>query len=228
MPLSAKAARTACDAIGEGGIGTPNGITNDTCEAPARPRACRNSCIRSAVSLGAGGHLNGVEVTPTTTCPPANSVQHIAQRERPGDGVELIAALGKPRSGGWIKICSEGNHQDVGLERLGVGDHSPGHRVQGLDCRADEADTGPDHVGIPVEHVIGGGAAKHHVELREAEHEPVRLVDQHHLSAVAEAFRQQAREFQAAEASPENHYPHLRSLRKACRADRTPQETGIR
>jgi hypothetical protein len=53
-------------------IGTPSGITKDTCEVPLSPRACRKSCISSAVSLGAGGHLNGVDVTPTTTRPPAN------------------------------------------------------------------------------------------------------------------------------------------------------------
>ena len=29
--------------------------------------------MSSAVSLGAGGHLNGVEVTPTMTRPPAKS-----------------------------------------------------------------------------------------------------------------------------------------------------------
>lgn len=72
MPRSANAARMSCEALGDGGIGTPRGITNDTCETPPRPRASRKSCISSAVSLGAGGHLNGVDVTPTTTRPPAN------------------------------------------------------------------------------------------------------------------------------------------------------------
>jgi hypothetical protein len=51
----------------KGGIGTPRGMTSEMDELPRMPRSTRKSCIRRAVSLGAGGHLNGVEVTPTTT-----------------------------------------------------------------------------------------------------------------------------------------------------------------
>ena len=36
-------------------------------------RTVRKSCINNAVSLGAGGHLNGVEVTATTTRPPSKA-----------------------------------------------------------------------------------------------------------------------------------------------------------
>ena len=70
MSRSANAASSASDAAGDGGIGTPNGITSATSELSRKPRRNRKSCTSSAVSLGAGGHLNGVDVTPTTTRPP--------------------------------------------------------------------------------------------------------------------------------------------------------------
>ena len=69
MPRSANAVSSASDAAGDGGIGTPIGITSDTLDRSSRPRAARWSCTSSAVSLGAGGHLNGVDVTATTTLP---------------------------------------------------------------------------------------------------------------------------------------------------------------
>lgn len=45
-------------------------MTSEISERSRSPRALRNSWVSSAVSLGAGGHLNGVEVTATTTLPP--------------------------------------------------------------------------------------------------------------------------------------------------------------
>lgn len=47
-------------------------MTSEIREVSRIPRSVRKSCINKAVSLGAGGHLNGVEVTPTMTLPPAN------------------------------------------------------------------------------------------------------------------------------------------------------------
>ena len=49
------------------------GITNEISDRSRTPRSERKSCIISAVSLGAGGHLNGVEVTATITRPPSKS-----------------------------------------------------------------------------------------------------------------------------------------------------------
>ena len=64
-----------------GGIGTGRGMTSAISERSRHPRCVRRSCISSAVSLGAGGHLNGVDVTPTTTRPPVERRQHVAQGE---------------------------------------------------------------------------------------------------------------------------------------------------
>ncbi len=72
MPRSSKATSSAEDAAGDGGIGTPIGMTSEIEERSRSPRCVRKSCIISAVSLGAGGHLNGADVTPTTTLPPSN------------------------------------------------------------------------------------------------------------------------------------------------------------
>ncbi|HEY1669284.1 MAG TPA: hypothetical protein VGG54_26620 [Trebonia sp.] len=70
MPRSANAASSGAEAAGDGGIGAPSGITSEISLASRRPRSTRKSCSISAVSLGAGGHLNGVEVTPMISRPP--------------------------------------------------------------------------------------------------------------------------------------------------------------
>ncbi len=75
MPRSANASRIAADAGGDGGMGTGSGITRWTSERSRRPLRTSRSCTSSAVSLGAGGHLNGTEQTPTTTRPPAKSAR---------------------------------------------------------------------------------------------------------------------------------------------------------
>ena len=73
IPRSANAARRTSDAGGDGGMGAGNGIASVTSDCSRTPRFTRFSCTRRAVSLGAGGHLNGVDVTATSTRPPGNS-----------------------------------------------------------------------------------------------------------------------------------------------------------
>ena len=73
MPRSANAVSSASDASGEGGMGSGSGMTSAIWDRPRSPRSVRKSCINNAVSLGAGGHLNGVEVTATTTRPPSKA-----------------------------------------------------------------------------------------------------------------------------------------------------------
>ena len=48
-------------------MGLGSGITREISDRSRRPRWVRKSWTRRAVSLGAGGHLNGVDVTPTIT-----------------------------------------------------------------------------------------------------------------------------------------------------------------
>ena len=120
MPRSANAASTASEACGDGGIGTPKGITSETCDEPSRPRAWRNSCVSRAVSLGAGGHLNGVDVTRSA---PAlrEPIEHLAQGEGTRDRVELVPAFDEPRSRTRIDVGAESDHQDVRVEGGAVG-----------------------------------------------------------------------------------------------------------
>ena len=121
MPRSSNAARITSDACGDGGIGVGSGITSDDLRRARAARArARKSCISSAVSLGAGGHLNGVDVTPTTTRPPSNRVQDVARRERAGDRVELVPALDQAGRGRRVEVGTERHHQDVRVERAGV------------------------------------------------------------------------------------------------------------
>ena len=75
IPRSANAVSNAVDAAGDGGIGTGNGMTSATSERSRMPRSVRKSCTSRAVSLGAGGHLNGVDVTATMTRPPGKSAR---------------------------------------------------------------------------------------------------------------------------------------------------------
>src|SRR5574341_507283 len=69
IPRSAKAATNALEVAGDGGIGAPNGMTKLISHASRTPRVVRYSCSNKAASLGAGGHLNGAEVTPTIARP---------------------------------------------------------------------------------------------------------------------------------------------------------------
>ena len=77
--------------------------------------------MSSAVSLGAGGHLNGVDVTATITRPPSNALEHVAAREGAGLRVELVARLEQPGRGLRVEVGAERHHQHVGVERSGVG-----------------------------------------------------------------------------------------------------------
>ena len=91
--------------------------------------------------------------------------------------------------------------------------------------RVDRGDRLPQHaharlrdVAVGQAHGVGRRAAEHHVELREAEHEAVVLVDQRHVDVVAERLRQRRAELEAAEAGPEHEHSlaHLASpLRSA-------------
>ena len=71
MPRSANVVSSASDASGDGGIGRGKSITSAISLLSRSPCATSSSCSSSAASLGAGGHLYGVERTPMITRPPA-------------------------------------------------------------------------------------------------------------------------------------------------------------
>ncbi len=93
VPLGKGRQSSASDACFDGGIGTPRGMTSEISDRSRSPRWLRKSWTSSAVSLGAGGHLNGVEVTPTTTRPPSKFLQDVTEGKSSGHGVELVAVF---------------------------------------------------------------------------------------------------------------------------------------
>ena len=125
-------------------------------ERSSRPRAARWSCTSSAVSLGAGGHLNGVEVTATTTWPPSKASSTSRSRERARHRVELVAGLDQPR----------GVPRGAGRRRAPRrARRRPADRRRSRRCRATgsidahrgvhEPHAGRRQVGVPVQHVLG-------------------------------------------------------------------------
>ena len=83
-PRSANAARIACEASGRRrDRHAERASTSAISTASRRPRSRRKSCSSSAVSLGAGGHLNGVDVTPTIAVPAVEVREHVARRRTP-------------------------------------------------------------------------------------------------------------------------------------------------
>ncbi len=81
--------------------------------------------------------------------------QHVAQRERAGDGVELVAALDQAGRGRRVEVGAERDDEDVGVERPGVGLDALGDRVDRPDGRLDEPHAGLDEVAVGVAHGVG-------------------------------------------------------------------------
>jgi hypothetical protein len=146
--------------------------------------------------------------------------QDPAQGEGARLGVELVAPLDQPRRGLGVDVGAQRDHQDVAGERTGVRLHLPGRRVDGGHLRLHELHAGLGE--LPVGMVHGGvrRATEHDVELREPEHEPVTLVDQHDVDPVAELLGQPGGELEAPEPGAEDDHPHGRIVGRA--ADGAP------
>ncbi len=135
--------------------------------------------------------------------------EHVAQRERTGDRVELVAGLDESRSRLRVEIGAERDDEDVGVEGAGVGLDAFGVGVDGADRRLHELHTGLDEVAVGVTHLLGERSSEHHVELGEPEDEVVALVDEHDVDVVPELFGQPGRQLQAAESRPQHHNTHV-------------------
>ncbi len=142
--------------------------------------------------------------------------QHLAQGEGAGHRVELVPRLDQSRRGRRVEIGAEGDDQDVAVERAGVGFDPAAGRVDGTDRRLHEANPRLHQIAVGVQHGFGDRPAEHHVELREAEHEALALVDQHHLSRVAELVRQPGGQLESAEAGTEHDDLHDVLLHSIC------------
>jgi hypothetical protein len=138
-------------------------------------------------------------------------LEHLAQGEGAGDRVELVAPLDQAGRGLGVQVRPQGDDHHVALERTGVGLHPLGRGVDGADRRLHERDAGLHQVGVAVQHTLGDRAAEHHVELREPEDEPLALVDQRDVDAVAELFGQRRRQFEPTEAGTEHQDAHRSS-----------------
>ena len=132
-PARRSDARAASDAAGDGGIGVPSGMTREISDRSRRPRSVRKSCSSSAVSLGAGGHLNGVDVTADD-----DATARRSRRGRRGGRTPRprCRTRGRPRPArAWppgARSAPSATTSDVGLERSRVGLDPSGGRVDRL------------------------------------------------------------------------------------------------
>ena len=75
---------------------------------------------------------------------------------------------------------------------------------------------------VGVAHRLGLPPAEHDVELREAEHEVVTLIDEDDVGVIAQVFGERGGELEAAKARTEDEDPHRAMLRPALRPTRVP------
>ena len=142
--------------------------------ASRSPRSVRKSCISSAVSLGAGGHLNGVDVTADDDPSAVELGEHVAQRERAG---APCRTRGRPRRRPGV---APGSRSAPSATTRTSASNAPAsvstrlrRRIDRPDRRLHEPHARLDDVAVRVAHRVGGRPPEHHVELREPEHEAV-------------------------------------------------------
>ena len=73
-----------------------------------------------------------------------------------------------------------------------------------------KAHTGLHDVSVRVAYLVHG-TPEHHVELGEAEHEPIGLVDQHNLDVVAELLGESRRQLQPAKPGTQHQDSHAQT-----------------
>ena len=112
------------------------------------------------------------------------------------------------RSGIGTQVGAQRDDHDVGVERARIGLDAARRWIDRSDRGLHEAHAGLHQVCVGMGHCIGDRPAEHHVELREAEDEAVRLVDEHDLRVVADRFGQGRRELQPTETGAENQNLH--------------------
>ena len=125
--------RTRC---GDGGIGPPSGITSDDLR-PVEQAARRQEVVHQQRRLARcrralerrGGHRR------RSPGRPSKPLEHVARREGAGHRVELVAALDQPGRRLGVEVGAQGDDEDVGVERPGVGLDASRDRVDGADRR---------------------------------------------------------------------------------------------
>lgn len=121
-----------------------------------------------------------------------------------GDGIELVAALDQSRRRLGMYVGPERHDKHVGLEVTLQGADGAVGGVDRQDAGAEEGQTRPLEVLVPVECVRRGDPAEHDVQLREPEHEAVGAIDQDDVHLPGRLLAERRRDLQTAEASAED------------------------
>jgi len=146
--------------------------------------------------------------------PSAKGVQHVAGGEGAVDGENSWPASASPG-------VADGSRSAPRATTITSASNAPAsvstrRRTGSMDRIAVWTNRTPgftrSRVGMPDR--LRRGAAEHHVELGEAEHESVGLVDQHDVGVTAELVREPGGQLQAAEAGAEHENAHLSALEK--------------
>ena len=118
---------------------------------------------------------------------------------RAGEGVELEAVFHESRRRRNVIVGSECDDEDVGVVGGNVGDDSAMFGIDGRHGLLTELDSGLVDGAIRVPHFGYLAAPEHDIELREAEHERVALVDEGDANLVGDRFGQPGYELETAE-----------------------------
>ena len=109
---------------------------------------------------------------------PLEPRQHLAQCERPGHCVELVAGLDEPWGGGRVQIGTQCDDQYVTFKDARLGLDAFGGRIDRGDGGLDESEPWLDQSVVGVEDRRRQDSSEHHVKFRKPEDEPLALVDQ--------------------------------------------------
>ena len=138
----------------------------------------------------------------------AEGWQNITEGERSFHCVELVSRLDESRCGSGVEVGAQGDDHHICFEMPDVRLDASRYRIDGADGRPHKAHTGLHDAGVGVANLMDG-TPEHHVELGEAEHEPIGLVDQHDLDVVAELLGESRRQLQAAKPGTQHQDSHL-------------------
>jgi hypothetical protein len=121
-----------------------------------------------------------------------------------GERVELVAGLGEAGCRIEVVVGAERDHERVGLVHACIGRHAPRLGVDRGDRLTQHAHARLGDLRVAHRDGVRRRAPEHHVELREAEHEPVVLVDQRHLELITAGLGQRRAELEPAESRSEH------------------------
>jgi hypothetical protein len=137
----------------------------------------------------------------------ARDVAHrVDPREASGQRPRIDGDPAALRQAGLLDDHLRPVHRDVSLVRAVIGHDAPGFRVDRGDGLLAEPDVGHREVAVGKANGLRRPLAEHDVQLREAEHEGVRAIDQGDADLVTRRARGAGRELEATEAGPEHEH----------------------